>query len=303
MSRVSVVGSLHLDILVEASRLPMSDETLAGRSWSQKCGGKGGNQAVAAARFGAQTAMGGRVGDDDFGRRLRAYLRNAGVDDVCVETDPVAGSGMSVAIQETSGEYGAVIVSGANLAMDAGVIAHDWASLWQADVVMLQNEVPETVNLAAAKAGHAAKCRVILNAAPTRPLPAALLQLVDVLVVNRIEAGQLAGQTDIARTAEALHRAEQDLIITMGRDGLHLTTRAGASTFHPAFQAKARSAHGAGDCFCGALAARLAAGDEIQQACRFAQAAAALFVAAAPDAQMALSADQVFAFLNEAEQR
>jgi ribokinase len=302
VSRVSVVGSLHLDILVEAPRLPLSDETLAGQSWSQKCGGKGGNQAVAAARFGARTAMGGRVGDDDFGRTLRTHLRAAGVDDACVGTDPVAGSGMSVAIQEISGEYGAVIVSGANLAIDADAIAHDWAPLWRADVLMLQNEVPEAVNVAAAKATKAAGCRVMLNAAPAKALPTALLEHVDVLVLNRLEAFQMASCDDVERAAQTLHRSGQDLIITLGRDGLHLTTHAGATAYQPAYQAELRSAHGAGDCFCGALAARLAFGDDIEQACRFGQAAAALFVAAAPEAQVTLSATQVFAFLGEAEQ-
>jgi len=305
VSRVSVVGSLHLDILVEAPRLPLSDETLAGRSWSQKCGGKGGNQAVAAARFGASCAMGGRIGDDDFGRRLRDHLLAAGVDASCVETDPSAGSGMSVAIQESNGEYGAVIVSGANLTIDPDVIARDWAALWRGDVLMLQNEVPEAVNLAAAKAARAAGSRVMMNAAPARALPAPLLPLIDILVLNRLEAAQMTGlpvgsSQDVARAAQALHRGGQDLVITMGGDGLHLTTAAGASEFQAAFRSKLVSAHGAGDCFCGVLAARVALGDDIKQACMFAQAAAALFVAATPREQMELSADRVETFLEHA---
>ena len=306
MSRVSVVGSLHLDILVEAPRLPVSDETLAGRSWSQKCGGKGGNQAVAAARFGASCAMGGRVGDDDFGRRLRDHLRAAGVDASCVGTDPSAGSGMSVAIQESDGQYGAVIVSGANLAIDPDAIARDWASLWQAGALMLQNEVPDAVNLAAARAARAAGCRVMLNAAPAKVMPAALLELVDVLVVNRVEAGQMIGQPirtsdDVARAAAALHRKGQHLVITIGGDGLHLTSPSGSSSFQRSFAVTARSAHGAGDCFCGALAARLALGDDPATACTFAQAAAALFVASSSGEQAALSSEKIHAFLQQAE--
>lgn len=305
MNRVSVVGSLHLDILVDAPRLPLSDETLAGRSWSQKCGGKGGNQAVSAARFGASCAMGGRVGDDDFGQRLRDHLRAAGVEVSCVTTDPVAGSGMSVAIQESNGEYGAVIVSGANLAIDPDAIARDWAPLWRTDVLMLQNEVPEAVNLAAAKAARAAGSRVMLNAAPARALPAPILPLIDIFVLNRLEAAQMSGlpiqsSQDVARAARALHLSGQDLVITMGGDGLHLTAAHGASDFLPAFRTKLRSAHGAGDCFCGALAACLAGGEDIGQACRFALAAAALFVAATPQEQMELSADRVQAFLEQA---
>jgi ribokinase len=306
VSRVSVVGSLHLDILVEAPRLPATDETLAGRAWSRKCGGKGGNQAVAAARFGASTAMGGRIGNDDFGRTLLTNLQAAGVDVSCIETDDTASSGMSVAIQEVSGEYGAVIVSGANLAVDASAIEHKWAPLWRADVLMLQNEVPDAVNLAAAKAARAAGCRVMLNAAPAKALASALAELVDILVVNRVEAGQMSGQPigrpeDVARAAAALYRAGQYLVITMGGDGLHLTMPDGTSSSQRAFAVNARSAHGAGDCFCGALAARLALGDDLATACEFAQAAAALFVAAAPDEQAALSADRIHAFQQHAE--
>jgi ribokinase len=106
---------------------------------------------------------------------------------------------------------------------------------------------------------------------------------------------------DVAQAAELLHRSEQDLIITMGREGLHLVTAAGKSIHQPAFAITVRSAHGAGDCFCGALAARLALGEEIASACDFARAAAALFVAATPDAQSTLSARQVHAFVAKME--
>jgi ribokinase len=103
MTDVAVAGSLHLDIMVAAPRLPARDETLMGKAWHMKCGGKGGNQAVAAARFGASTAMGGQTGADDFGARLRANLEAAGVDITHLDTDPAAGSGMSVAITEAAG--------------------------------------------------------------------------------------------------------------------------------------------------------------------------------------------------------
>lgn len=306
MSRVSVVGSLHLDILVEAPRLPATDETLPGRSWSRKCGGKGGNQAAAAARFGANTMMGGRIGNDDFGKTLLANLQAAGVDVSCIGVDETAGSGMSVAIQEPDGEYGAVIVSGANLAIDARAIERDWASLWQTDVLMLQNEVPEAVNLAAAKAVRAAGGRVMLNAAPARDLPAPLLACVDILVVNRLEAGQMTGRPirtpdDAAGAAASLHRPRQHLVITVGRDGLHLTDPSGHSGFQRGFTVEARSAHGAGDWFCGALAAQLAFGEDLATACKFAQAAAALFVSASSGERATLSSERVHAFLRQAE--
>ena len=306
MSQVAIVGSLHLDILVEAPRLPLRDETLAGKSWIQKCGGKDGNQAVAAARFGAQTAMGGRVGDDDFGRRLRANLRAAGVDDACVATDATAGSGMSVAILEASGEYGAVIVSGANLTIDPAALAEDWAVLWRSAVLLLQNEVPEAVNLAAARAAREQGCRVLLNAAPARPTAPGLLDLADIIVVNRVEAAALSGlpvatRADAETAAEALRRPGRDLIVTLGSEGLLLADRVGALLHQPAFPACQISSHGAGDCFCGALAARLALGEHLERACEFAGMAAALYVAATPAEQTALNPRDVLAALGRTD--
>lgn len=280
---VAVVGSLHLDIMIEAPRLPQSDETVVGRAWGFKCGGKGGNQAVAAARLGARTGMGGRIGADDFGGRLRANLKAAGVDERWVEVDPQAGSGMSVAILEERGDYGAVIVSGANLRIDPECMAKGWADLWIAPVVLLQNEIPEPVNLAAARAARACGARIVLNAAPARPLSFELADFVDVLVVNRVEAGALAGRAvssvgEAIGAAKALQRAGQDLIVTLGAGGLIVVPTDGAMQHLPALPVAVVSTHGAGDCFCGALAARLAHGENLLDSCRFAATAAALLV-------------------------
>jgi ribokinase len=280
MIDVAVVGSLHLDIMVKAPRLPHRDETLIGSSWRYKCGGKGGNQAVAAARYGARTAIGGQTGQDDFGDRLRANLVAAGVDITHVDTDPLHGSGMSVAISEEAGEYGAVVVSGANLMIDPEAIATRWESLWHAKALLLQNEIAEAVNLAAARRARANGARIILNAAPARDMSPVFMNLIDVLVVNRVEARLLAGTDDPGRALPALHSPRRDVIITRGADGLSLMTRAGARADIPALPVKLVSSHGAGDCFCGALAARLAAGDDLEFACRFASAAAGRFVSA-----------------------
>lgn len=278
MIDVAVVGSLHLDIMVAAPRLPGRDETLIGSAWHYKCGGKGGNQAVAAAHFGARTAFGGQTGQDDFGERLRANLVAAGVDIAHVGIDPAQGSGMSVAISEAAGEYGAVVVSGANLSIDAAAIAPAWSSLWEAKVLLLQNEVPEPVSLAAARAARAKGARIVLNAAPARKMSAEFLSFVDVLVVNRVEAEMLAGTGDMAAALAALHSPTRDVVLTRGGDGLMLMTRDGRRTDIPALAVQLISSHGAGDCFCGALAARLAAGEAIEAACRFATEAAGRFV-------------------------
>ena len=278
MIDVAVVGSLHLDIMVAAPRLPGRDETLIGSSWHYKCGGKGGNQAVAAARFGARTGFGGQTGEDDFGDRLRSNLVAAGVDITHVGTDPAQGSGMSVAISEAGGEYGAVVVSGANLTIDPARVIRDWTPLFEARVLLLQNEIAETVNVAAARAAKAQGARIVLNAAPARKMSDAFLALVDVLVVNRVEAQMLTGADDMAKALSSLHTSTRDVVLTRGGDGLMLMTRDGRRSSIPALPVTLVSSHGAGDCFCGALAARLAAGDGIEAACRFATEAAGAFV-------------------------
>jgi ribokinase len=278
MIDVAVVGSLHLDIMVKAPRLPHRDETLVGSSWHYKCGGKGGNQAVAAASFGARTAFGGQTGKDDFGDRLRANLQAAGVDIAHIDADPAHGSGMSVAISEEAGEYGAVVVSGANLTIDAEAIASRWEALWQTRVLLLQNEIPEAVNLAAARKARQKGAIVILNAAPAREMSQVFLNAVDVLVVNRVEARMIAGTDDPDRALPTLHAPRWDVVLTRGADGVSLMTRKGLRADIPALPVKLVSAHGAGDCFCGALAARLAAGDDLEFACRLASAAAGRFV-------------------------
>ncbi len=289
---VAVVGSLHLDIMVAAPRLPGRDETLMGSSWHRKAGGKGGNQAVAAARMGARVAFGGAVGADEFGDVLRDHLRLAGVEATHLETDPLRGSGMSVAIEEEGGEYGAVVVSGANRGIAAEGLAERWGPLWDAPVLLLQNEVPEEVNLAAALAAKARGGRVMLNAAPARVSSEGLLSALDILVVNRVEARMLTGEEgEVA--LQALHAASRDVVLTLGADGLLLMTRDGAVTRVEATPVEARSSHGAGDTFCGALAARLAAGDTVAAACALASRAAALFVSMTEEERSALDLARV----------
>lgn len=286
---VLVCGSLHLDIVVEATALPRLDETVVGHRWRQVCGGKGGNQAVQAARAGARTAIVGRIGDDDFGTTLATRLFEAGVTIDEVQVDPSEGSGMSVAILQDGGEYGAVIVSGANRRLMPDDIAQSWQRLGGAAVLVLQNEIPHAVNRAAAQVARAMGARVVLNAAPSRPGLADLLSLVDVLVVNRVEAEDLFGRP-VATRAEAialLARPEAvaligsgtALVVTLGGAGLVLAQKDQPPVEIAPVPVTVVSTHGAGDCFVGTLAARLAAGAGLEMAAREANAAAAAFVA------------------------
>lgn len=278
-SGVLVIGSLHYDIMVETDHLPRRDETAVGTRWYPKFGGKGGNQAVAAARAGATVVMAGAVGGDDFGRYLRDALAQAGVDHSAVRTVDT-GSGMSVAIMEASGDYAATIVSGANLR----VRPEDLAALpWdRALVLVLQNELPEAVNLAAARLACASGVTVVLNAAPARALPPELAAMVGVLVVNAVEAEMFGTPpvTDLASAGAAAAQLAQGfaaVIVTAGGAGLAWAGPQGRGTL-AAEQVRVISTHGAGDCFTGTLAAALAAGQGLDRACQSAASAAARHV-------------------------
>jgi len=187
--RVIVVGSLNMDLVVRCERAPVGGETLAGRSIAFAPGGKGANQAVAAARLGAPTAMAGRVGDDDFGRALRASLREARVDDGCVRTVPSA-TGVALVVVDARGENRILVVPGANGelgAADAGPLLRDA----RGDVVLLQLEIPLAAVRAVAGAARRAGAFVLLNAAPALAEARELAGLVDHLVVNESEAAAL----------------------------------------------------------------------------------------------------------------
>lgn len=286
--RVVVCGSLHYDIAVETSDWPKTGETSVGSAWHPKLGGKGRNQAVAARRAGAETFMFGRVGADDFGRELVADLARRGIDHTGVTVSGTAGSGMSVALFDPSGDYRAVIVSGANLELGpTDVPAPDFWSAGQ--VLVLQNEIPDEANAAFAAAAHAAGVAVILNAAPARLLSPALAASVDLLVVNAVEAAQL-GRIDEPETLEAAAKAATRLaahwpavIVTAGGSGLAYAGPSGSVAL-PAEPVALVNTHGAGDAFVGHLAARLACGEAMPAALAAANQAAARLIST-PEAQ------------------
>lgn len=277
------IGSLHYDIMVEAEHLPRPDETAIGSRWYPKFGGKGGNQAVAAAKAGAESRMIGAVGADDFGRFLRAKLTQGGVEDRFIATIPDVGSGMSVAIVNAAGDYAATIVSGANLHLSAHDLANEpaWAGV---GLLILQNEVPEAINLEAAKQARKRAIPTLLNAAPFRPLGADFRALIDILVVNAVEAEMMgsAPVTDLpsaARAASHLAAQLKTVIVTAGGCGLAAMGPDGVGLHVAAEKVKVVSTHGAGDAFIGTLAVQLADGAGLQAACRAASTAAARHVA------------------------
>ncbi len=286
---VLVAGSLHLDVVVTAPHLPAADETVMGEEARFVCGGKGGNQAVAASRHGASTAMLGRVGDDMFATVLLQNLERAGVDTTQIQRGEIETSGMSVAVVDAAGEYGAVVVSAANRALSS----NDLVLPADTRILLLQNEIPEAVNLDVAAKAKAADAAVILNAAPMRAIAPEFLRLVDILVVNRVEAAALFGARvdtvdDAVAALSGKAPAIDDLIVTLGGEGLVHRNGAGDVRHLATHPVTVASMHGAGDVFVGALAARLAAGAAIGVALAYAQAAAALFVSTPLEGRAAL---------------
>jgi len=277
---------------VTVGRLPGRGETVIGRSTVLAPGGKGANQAAAAGRLGPGVGMVGRVGDDPAGRRQLAALVAAGVDVARVlPTGGVPTGSATIAVEEGTGENLIVVVPGANAELtpeDADV-----AAVREAEVLLLQLEVPlETVEAAARAAGGL----VVLTPAPSRPLPAGLLDRVDVLVPNEHELVQLAGASpgqrsaaELAGLATAVGAAA--VVVTLGvRGALVVPARGGPATLQAAPPVVAVDTTGAGDCFTGALAQALAAGSALPQAARYAVAAAALSVTG-PGARGALPDD------------
>jgi ribokinase len=281
---IVVVGSLHYDIMVDAPDRPRKGETVTGYAWRPKFGGKGGNQAVAAAKAGARVRMAGAVGDDEFGRFLLNRLDASQVDRSRVVKLPDVGSGMSVAISDAGGDYGAVIVSSSNLRIQESDLADP--GLWaDARALILQNEVPEAVNLAAARDAKAAGAWVCLNAAPVRALSSELTSLVDVLIVNAIEAEDLCGVPvhDLASAAEAVKRLSSQfasVVVTAGGDGVAGSENGSTPIQVPARPVTLVSTHGAGDVFVGSFVASWAHGQGFSRSIEMANDAAAAHVSA-----------------------
>lgn len=293
---VFVVGALHLDVIVNAPRLPRIDETLVGKAVAYRLGGKGGNQALAASRMGARVAMAGSVGADEFGKRLLLELDRSGVDRSQVK-EAEGSSGMSVAIVDAQGNYGAVIVSGAN----AEIIPGSFAIPSETKVLLLQLEVPLKANMAALSAAPA-DCVTVLNAAPVRGDCAELMAKPDLLVVNRIEAESLSGlktgdfSPRLAAERLAAYGA-RNLVVTLGREGVFGLNVSGIEFHQPAYNVRVCSTHGAGDEFIGAFAAEIARGREMADAIAFGQAAAALAVSTEQSGRLDIEEKHVRGFL------
>ncbi|MGS2618862.1 ribokinase [Micromonospora sp. LZ34] len=253
-AEVVVVGSANLDLVVTAPQLPRPGETVLGDDFRTVPGGKGANQAVAAARAGAACAFVGAVGDDEFGRQLRANLVDAGVAVSGLRTVPGA-SGVALIAVDWSAENFIVVAPGANAAL-TDLDAADRAAIGAADVLLLQLEVPLPTVVTAADLARAEGTTVVLNAAPAAPLPAELLDLVDVLVVNEHEAAVVAGvfADDPPMLLDALLELVPRVVLTLGARGAAYADRRGLRLEIPPPRIEAVDTTAAGDAFTAALA-------------------------------------------------
>lgn len=258
---VVVVGSLNLDLVVRAPRQPGGGETISGSHYAEYAGGKGLNQAVAAARSGSSVALVGNVGDDDAGVRLRSIVRAEGIDDTYLRSLPDIATGRALITVDDLGENSIIVVAGAN----AGPAPEE---LPTGRVVLAQLETTVAGVAAAFATARAAGAVTVLNPAPAVELTAELLTLCDVLIPNEHEVDLLGGREAVA--ARVGH-----LVITLGAAGAdHVED--GVTTRVDPFAVDVVDTTGAGDAFCGSLSSRIAAGATMPDALRYAAAAGAL---------------------------
>ncbi|WP_433766690.1 ribokinase [Pseudomonas putida] len=282
-AKVVVIGSLNMDLVTRASRLPRGGETLIGQSFATVSGGKGANQAVAAARLGAQVSMVGCVGSDAYGAQLRAALMAEQID--CQAVSTVDGSsGVALIVVDDNSQNAIVIVAGANGELTPALIGCFDSVLQTADVIICQLEVPDATVGHALKRGRELGKTVILNPAPASgPLPAHWYANIDYLIPNESEASALSGlPVDSRETAETaatrlIELGAGKVIITLGAQGAVLADGKRFEHF-PAPIVKAVDTTAAGDTFVGGFAAALASGKSEAEAIRFGQVAAAMSV-------------------------
>jgi ribokinase len=263
---VCVVGSANLDIVATTDRLPGPGETVLGDSYAEHPGGKGLNQAVAAARAGARTSFCAAVGDDDAARQLLAAMSHDGIDAAAVRRLDGVPTGRALIGVSSSAENFIIVVPGANGRLGPA----DVSAVAGATVVLAQLEVPLDTVYAALAAARQAGATTVLNPAPARALSTDLLSLCDVVIPNEHEVEILGGVDALfALGASAV-------VVTLGSRGAKLCTRDGGETLVPAFQVEPVDTTAAGDAFCGGFAAALAGGAAMVDALRFAAATAAL---------------------------
>ncbi len=281
MATVVVLGSSNTDMVVPVTRIPHVGETVLGSDLIVAAGGKGANQAVAAARLGARVCLVGAVGDDDFGTQALQGLRAEGIDTEWVKVTPGIPSGVALIVVDREGRNAIAVASGANSHVSANDVHGAAGAIEGADVLLTQMETPVHAVREALRMARERGCRTVLNPAPVPPsgLSDSVLALADVLTPNEGEAEALVGRSgppeDQARAL--LEKGSGAVVITLGEDGVLVATQERHERI-PAHRVEAVDTTAAGDAFNGALAVALGEGHDLFEAARFASAVAALSV-------------------------
>lgn len=305
-AKIVVVGSYNIDMTIKTARIPQPGETIIGGSFSMGAGGKGANQAVAAARAGAEVWFIARVGDDTFGDEALQHLRRDGINTDFMIRDKTAPTGVASIVVDDDGENSIVVASGANSHLQPGDVEAAKEVIAAADTVLLQLESPlETV---AATAEMAAACGVgvVLNPAPAQTLTPTLLKFLSIITPNEVEAEMLTGikiadEKSWEAAAQALRTCGvANAMITLGAQGVFVAT-AQQKFLVPAFKVEAVDTTAAGDVFNGALAAFLSRDCSLGEAVRFACAAAAISVTKLGAQASAPSRHEIQKFLSHAQ--
>lgn len=303
---IVVVGSINLDLVATAERIPMPGETIAGERFNTYFGGKGANQAVAIGKLGYPVKMLGKVGSDSFGSQLREALTHAGVDASFVET--VSGSsGVAVISTTHRGENCIIVIPGANGEINSQDLDRHVSLIERAGMVLTQLEIPMPVIEHLAEITTGAGVPLMLDPAPARPLSDSLLASVDWITPNETETQLLLnldesdlGPDAATRAAEALlDRGPRNVVLKMGERGAFLAESNGNRTFIPAYAVKAVDTTAAGDAFNGAFAVGLMLGKSSKESARFASAVAAISVTRHGAQPSMPSAEEVERFIEE----
>lgn len=288
MAKIVVVGSFNMDLTTYVERLPRPGETIHGTRFATGPGGKGSNQAVAAARLGAQVTFVGRVGKDMFGDTALELWQREGINTSFVVRDPSLATGVApITVEERTAENSIVVVLGANLVLSPEDIDAAISEIASADVLLTQLEIPMAAVQRALELARQHNVKTILNPAPSAPLPTAVIEAVDYLTPNEIELNMLGGADEEGsltayltvekKSRRLLVSDTQSLVVTLGGQGAQWVTR-GDTALIPAFPVKAVDTTGAGDAFNAGLAVGLAEGKSLEDSIRLGHAAAALSV-------------------------
>jgi ribokinase len=278
---VVVVGSINIDLVANAERIPVEGETVQGRDFQIHPGGKGANQAVAVGRLCYPVAMIGRIGDDSFGEQLREHLAGAGVDISAVAVSP-GTSGVAVIVVAENGENSIVITPGANAHVSPADIDANLELIRSAGVVLTQLEIPVPTVLHLARICAREKVPLILDPAPAQALPAELLEIVEWFTPNETEAAFYTGHVD-AESSSAMaqflmKKGIKGVLLKLGSRGVYVATHKDVAEQLPSFEVKAVDTTAAGDAFNGAFATGLMMNLNPVESARFAAAAAAVSV-------------------------